>query len=554
MAGIVDETISKAASTAATALSDIVGALAPLNPATRIAKDGIDALTGGFKSLTDSISQQVVKYEEYRIELTKASGANAKFIDTIKQESVELAKYGVTFGSLVDVNKKIAESYSQATFTSAQTRTEFEKNRKEVSQLISVNEKFGVGTDESIKLLNKLGNSVYNNVNQVGLFSDALLKFSRETGQPFSKVLQEFGTYSDRFITAISSDKATQSFATLELLARRSGASVDKLVSSISKFDDIDEAFSTGGQLNRVLSYFGGSFDTLAAANASDEERAKMLLESISSISDKFSEVSNPQARRSMLKEIERSSGLPMETITGLLNKNNRLSEDLTAIMRTPVEVKPSEISYTQEQKKAMAMELTDKATINQIYEESIKMGPTISTIEKIFSANKRQYVETVVETGQQLDKLAGKLIREGNLQRAATIIEKTFNELNEKISSPTSFLGSITKAFSDGSTEPLEKFGKKLREQGTVGDSKAMEVYLKSNEEIEKRRTIELKRQREDDTAALQKYSQDLANKMQAAVTTAIQGNNVTITINMPDGTQKVVTGTVGSILKNGK
>ena len=250
---------------------------------------------------------------------------------------------------------------------------------------------FSKYTCEAGKLkLNKLGNSVYNNVNQVGLFSDALLKFSRETGQPFSKVLQEFGTYSDRFITAISSDKATQSFATLELLARRSGASVDKLVSSISKFDDIDEAFSTGGQLNRVLSYFGGSFDTLAAANASDEERAKMLLESISSISDKFSEVSNPQARRSMLKEIERSSGLPMETITGLLNKNNRLSEDLTAIMRTPVEVKPSEISYTQEQKKAMAMELTDMATINRIYEESIKMGLTISTIEKIFSANKK--------------------------------------------------------------------------------------------------------------------------------------------------------------------
>lgn len=554
MAVIVDELMSEAMSKAGEAVSDVVKNIAPLNPVTMAAKEGIDALTGGFDSLFESISQQVVKYEEYRISLTKATGANSKFVDTIRQESIELQKYGVTFGSLVEINKKIAESYSQATFTSAQTRTEFEGIRKEVQSLISVNEKFGVDTDTTVTILNKLGNSVYNNVGQVGKFSDALLKFSRETGQPFSKVLQEFGTYSDRFITAISSDKATQSFATLELLARRSGASVDKLVSSISKFDDIDEAFSTGGQLNRVLSYFGGSFDTLAAANASDEERAQMLIQSISSISDKFSEVSNPQARRSMLKELEKSSGLPMETITGLLNKSNRLSEDLTAIMRTPVEVKPSVASFTESEKKAMAMELTSISTVKEMIDDSLKMGPTISAIEKVIAANKRQYVDTVIEKGKGLDQSAEKLLKEGNLTGAVRAIEDTVSKLKDELFKPGSTIDAIQKAVSGGSTAPLTEKVKELQSQSQTGDARAMQTYLKSNEEIEKRRTIELKRQREDDTTALQKYSQDLANKMQAAVTTAIQGNNVTITINMPDGTQKVVTGTVGSILKNGK
>lgn len=550
MAGILETAATKAGEVVA----DVAKNIAPLNPVSMAAKEGIDALTGGFDALFKSISNQVVKYEQYRIELTKATGANAKFVDTIRQESIELQKYGVTFGALVDVNKKIAESYSQATFTSAQTRTEFERTRKEVESLIAINQKFGVDTDTTVSILNKLGNSVYNNVNQIGKFSDALLKFSRETGQPFSKVLQEFGTYSERFITAISSDKATQSFATLELLARRSGGSVDKLVASISKFDDIDEAFSTGGQLNRVLSYFGGSFDTLAAANASDEERAQMLIQSISSISDKFNEVSNPQARRSMLKELEKSSGLPMETITGLLNKSNRLSEDLTAIMRTPVEVKPSVASYSESEKKAMAMELTDISTVKEMMDDSLRMGPTISAIEKVIAANKRQYVDTVIETGKMLDQTAGKLIKEGNIAGAVKEIEATVSKLKDQLFKPGSTIDALQRAFSEGSTEPLKEKVKELQAQSQLGDTKAMETYLKSNEEIEKRRTIELKKQREDDTTALQKYSQDLANKMQAAVTTAIQGNNVTITIKMPDGKERVIITPVSKAIELGK
>jgi hypothetical protein len=534
-------------------VADAAGSLAKLNPATAIAKEGIDSLTGGVKELIEDITNGIKAYESYRIELTKATGANAKFVDTIRQEAYELGKYGITFKNLVDINKDIANSYSQATFSSAQTRTEFEGQRKEVEKLIGINQKFDVGTDTTIKLLNQLGNSVYNNVEQVSKFSDSLLKFSKETGQPFAKVLQEFGTYSDRFITAISSDKATQSFATLELLARRSGASIDNLVKSISKFDDIDQAFSTGGQLNRVLSYFGGSFDTLAAANASDEERAQMLIRSISSISDKFNQVTNPQARRSMLRELESASGLPMEMITGLLNKSNKLSEDLTSIMRTPVEVIPSIRTYSDEEKKAMAMEVTDLATTEEIKEESLKMGTTISMIEKVIAANKQQYVDTVVQTGKQLDVSTAKLLKEGDLKGAIDEAAKAAKNLAENVMSPGSFADALSKAIS-GETGALATYAKKLSVEGQIGDRKALDTYSKITEEMEKRRDVERRNKKKEDIEEAKKsaasYAQDLANKIGNSVKVAFGDTKISFTFQNSSGKPEVIQKKVADLL----
>ena len=57
------------------------------------------------------------------------------------------------------------------------------------------------------------------------------------------EVVSALDSYYSRFITSLDSNRAVQSFTTLELLARRSGSTVNQLVTSISKFDDIDEAF-----------------------------------------------------------------------------------------------------------------------------------------------------------------------------------------------------------------------------------------------------------------------------------------------------------------------
>lgn len=531
--------------------STLVDAAAAVNPTVAVLKEGVDTLTGGFEKLAQQIREQVAQYEQYRISLTLATGANAKFVDTIRQEAYELNKYGVTFNNLVKVNEDIAKSYSQATFSSAQTRQEFEGQRQEVQKLISVNEKFGASTDVTIGLLNKLGNSVFNNVGQVGKFSDSLLKFSRETGQSFGNVLQQFSSYSDRFITAISSDKATQSFATLELLARRSGASVDKLVGSISKFDDIDEAFSTGGNFNRVLSYFGGSFDTLAAANASDEERAQMFIKSISSISDKFNQVTNPQSRRSMLKELEKSSGLPMEMITGLLNKSNKLSEDLTSIMRTPVEVKPSAKTYSDEEKKAMALEVTDSATVKKIKDEALKMGTVVSMVEKVVAANKVEYVKTIAESGKSLDKLGGKLLKEGKINEAATELNNAAINLKNSFMSTGNAGDTIRKIFS-GDLGAAVSYAKDQSKKGQEGDAKAAGLHRKENQEMEARAAKDRAEESRLAREAAAQHAKDIAAQVGASVKTAFDNTNVTFKWIDKSGKENVEKQTFSTLIRN--
>lgn len=531
--------------------STLVDAAAAVNPTVAVLKEGVDTLTGGFEKLAQQIGEQVAQYEQYRISLTLATGANAKFVDTIRQEAYELNKYGVTFNNLVKVNEDIAKSYSQATFSSAQTRQEFEGQRQEVQKLISVNEKFGASTDVTIGLLNKLGNSVFNNVGQVGKFSDSLLKFSRETGQTFGSVLQQFSSYSDRFITAISSDKATQSFATLELLARRSGASVDKLVGSISKFDDIDEAFSTGGNFNRVLSYFGGSFDTLAAANASDEERAQMFIKSISSISDKFNQVTNPQSRRSMLKELEKSSGLPMEMITGLLNKSNKLSEDLTSIMRTPVEVKPSAKTYSDEEKKVMAMEVTDQATVKKIKDEALKMGTVTSMVEKVVAANKVEYVKTIAESGKSLDKLGGKLLKEGKINEAATELKNAATNLKNSLMGSGNVGDTIRKVFS-GDLGAAVDYVKDQSKKGQEGDAKAAGLHRKENQEMEARAAKDRAEESRLAREAAAQHAKDIAAQVGASVKTAFDNTNVTFKWIDKSGKENVEKQTFSTLIRN--
>jgi hypothetical protein len=405
--------------------------------------DALNTMSGGLDSVSKAFQDNVTKVEDWRISLTRASGAGSTFIDQIRKEAYEANEYGVKLGKLVEVNVEVAKSISKAVFTSAQRRQDFEKDRKEIVELIAVNEKFGATSGQTTDLINKLGNAFGgdNGLNfNVTKFSDSLLKFSRETGQPFTRVLQEFSTYNDRFLQSVdktpgSLQKATQGFANLELIAKRTNSSVSQLVGSISKFDDIDQAFSSGGQINRVLSYFGGSFDTLAAANASDEERAKMLMESISSIGDKFQQqMTNPQARRSILKELESATGLNTETLTGLLNKQTDLSKDINAIMRTPVPISAT-AGLAPEEKKKMAMDLTTMGEVTEIAKEQAFIGPITTAMERFSANHKAIAVETGKKVGETLDVSFKEIINNGNVKGALDNIKTAVTNFQTSLS-----------------------------------------------------------------------------------------------------------------------
>jgi hypothetical protein len=229
----------------------------------------------------------------------------------------------------------------------------------------------------------------------------------------------------------------------------------------------------------------------------------------------------------------------------------------LTSIMRTPVEVIPSIRTYSDEEKKAMAMEVTDSATIEEIKEESLNMGTTISMIEKVVAANKQQYVDTVVQTGKQLDVSTAKLLKEGDLKGAIDEAAKAAKNLAENLMSPGSFADALSKAIS-GETGALATYAKKLSEEGQIGDRKAFDVYLKTNEEIEKRRDVERRNKKKEDIEEAKKsaasYAQDLANKIGNSVKVAFGDTKISFTFEDSSGKRQKIWKRVADMLDDGR
>ena len=60
--------------------------------------------------------------------------------------------------------------------------------------MISLNEKLGISTDSSVKVINTLTTQFGKSAEQAELFNRKLLQFATETGQPFNKVFQQFST------------------------------------------------------------------------------------------------------------------------------------------------------------------------------------------------------------------------------------------------------------------------------------------------------------------------------------------------------------------------
>ena len=272
--------------------------------------------------------------QKFQVEMTKF-GQDLTFQNSIREQAYALSTLGISYDSLKKANIGLVESYNASIRITDQQSKSFDSNRQAMSQLIVFNDKFGITQAETAKLLNFTKNTMGGGTEQAIKFSEQLEKFADVTGQKAGKVFGDFNGSLDRF-SVMSADKAIGAFQRLQMTAARTGEPISKVFESIAKFDDIETGFQAGGQLNRVLSFMGGSFDTFKAIQADDDERAKMLFEAISGVSDKYSQLQTDQAKRSFASQLAASSGLDMKTIVGLLNKSTDLSKDIADISKRP--------------------------------------------------------------------------------------------------------------------------------------------------------------------------------------------------------------------------
>ena len=446
-------------------------------------------------SISEKLKTQIDSYQKLDKEFIQlGKGENSKaYIESIRQQSFESAKLGISLQNLVDINKTLIKDYTGAiTLTERQTQ-KYAENKKAITELAGFNDKFGVTTDQTTKILNLFNNTIEKGNMSAQKFSDSLLIFSQKTGQSANKVFTDFNSNIDRF-AVVTADKAIASFQKLQMTAARTGQSVSQVIGAIERFDDIETGFQAGGQLNRVLSFMGGSFDTFKAMQASDEERAQMLYSAIGDVSDKFQALQTDQARRSFAKQLADSSGLDMKTVMGLLSKSTDLSKDIADISKKPIVAE----EFTERGREEAAMRATTAEELKKIQGQMVDLNPLIGRLSNEVKENTRAFTGFTVSEFKKMDDKLGTLLARGTRDEFTTAgkdfftgiknLPSDFNkymkefrtttkpESDRVISGNTKIISDVTVALNKLNTRPV-----KVEVTGTITSDGKVKVGGKS-------------------------------------------------------------------------
>ena len=377
-----------------------------------------DLMKGDFSKavvgLTEKLQTQIKGFQQLDVELIKLGrGANSRaLIESIRQQAFEISNYGIGIADLTKANTELLKTYTGAIPLTDRQAKAYESNRKELGLLVSFYDKFGIAQADSIKMFNTFNNVMEGGTRGAQKFSDALLIFAQKTGQQAGTVFKEFNDNINRF-SVLGSEKALQSFQKLEMAAARTGQSVKGILTSIERFDDIDTGFESGGQLNRVLSFMGGSFDTFRAMQASDEERAQMLYQAISGVAGNYQSLQTTAAKRSFAKQIAETAGMDLSTVMGLLNKSTNVAEDLSEIYKKPV---ISE-EFTEQGRERAAVRVTTTEQLAKIQGQIFDLNPIVVRLSDEMQRNTIAVTKKEMELVSNIDKRYIKPLSEGGVE-----------------------------------------------------------------------------------------------------------------------------------------
>jgi len=189
---------------------------------------------------------------------------------------------------------------------------------KNFAKLVSVNEKLGITTTDTVKVINYLATGFGRSGEEIDKFSGKLVQFSRETGQEFKKVFGDFNQNIDKFYTILDPEKAGTQFMAFQQLARGFGSSIDRLMNTAEKFDSIESGVQFGTQLNNVLSAVGGSFDSMLVSTLSYDDRIKYIIKQIADSRQNIMAM-DEISRRAFIRQLEQTSQLGGKTIQAIL-------------------------------------------------------------------------------------------------------------------------------------------------------------------------------------------------------------------------------------------
>lgn len=373
---------------------------------------------GSLEKVLTAISPVVKNIEEYRIGLNKSGVDGRQFILNLRKQQDALAAYNVTFQSL------------NAAFTNFQTNlaatvsTSFPRQRDELLKIAAVNEKFGVSIGTSTRFINQLDTGLQLSAQQTDRFSRRLMKFAIDTGQPVTKVFDDFTSSASNFFVELDPDKALKKFTVFQQMARRLGTEVSSLTRLTDNFETIEGGMEFGGKLNMLLSNLGGSFDAVQATLMTQPERMQYIANQVGKVGDRIKGMSD-LGQRAILRELASTLNVDVGMIRSLINR------DKTAEIDKFVQGTTGLMAMGAEEQAQRAREMTTRAEKVQITNEQL-MGKFSVSAERALQAatDFRQGVLRIAQSFalNKLDQLSP------TINKYAAMGEKTALQMNTNI------------------------------------------------------------------------------------------------------------------------
>ena len=309
-------------------------------------------LLGAVNSLASRLVTAINKVEELRIGFNRLAVQDSRaLILSLRQQQDALMGYGVSLDTLVETTTEFRNNLSSLVSQG------FPNQEKALTKIAAINKRFGINTYESTRLLNDLDTSFQMSAESADNFNAKLLKFAKDTGQPFKKVFDDFTSSVRQFNVEMDPNKALQKFTVFQQMARRLGTDVSTLTNLTDQFETIEGGMEFGGKLNMLLSNLGGSFNAVEATLMSQPERMEYIANQVAEVGDKIRGMSD-LGQRAILRQLSQTLGVDVGMIRSLINKDK--GADIDRFLKGTTDL----AAMTGEDQRRLADEMTSRKEV----------------------------------------------------------------------------------------------------------------------------------------------------------------------------------------------
>lgn len=242
--------------------------------------DPMNIAASVFSKVGQSTIQMALAADTAFASFNRTTGAAGQLDDVIMEARIDTAALGVSFQGAVEATQELYTNLRQFTLIGEQAQ-------QQMVEFTAVMDRLGVSASSTSTFLNLSISSLGMTAEQATTTARELMATGAALGMLPGEMIEGFNAALPTL--AKFGDEAVEVFKGLSAAAKATGADVQSLLNVVSQFDTFEDAANAAGRLNAILG--GDLLNSVDLLNASEDERIRMLIQSIELSGRSFSEM-----------------------------------------------------------------------------------------------------------------------------------------------------------------------------------------------------------------------------------------------------------------------